>query len=62
MSNRMQYSQNNSVAFSRICAIWGVGDYMVEEVTVGEVYWVESMSTEVPGRNNRSRKQVFLSR
>jgi hypothetical protein len=44
--------RNNSVVFSRMRAIWGVGNYLVEEVSDGEVSRPESRSHDVPGRNN----------
>ena len=43
MSTRMKYSQNNSVVFSRISAILGVGNPSGREVYDGETIGQKSM-------------------
>jgi hypothetical protein len=43
MGNRMEYSENNSVVFSRISAILGVGNTERRKVSDGEVGVQESM-------------------
>jgi hypothetical protein len=43
MGNRMEYSENNSVVFSRISAILSVGNKERRKVSDGEVCVQESM-------------------
>jgi hypothetical protein len=43
MGDRMEYSENNSVVFSRISAILGVGNTERRKVSDGEVCVQESM-------------------
>jgi hypothetical protein len=54
---RMKYSRNNSVAFSRISAIWGDGNCLVEEVSDGEMEWI-SASFYRPGSLRTNKKWV----
>ena len=53
MGNRMEYSENNSVVFSRISVILGVGNTERQKVSDGEVGVQESMFSLVPGVNPR---------
>jgi hypothetical protein len=53
----MKYSRNNSVAFLRICDIWGVGNCLVEEVSEGEMEWI-SASFYWPGSLRTNKKWV----
>ena len=53
MGDRMEYSENNSVVFSRISVILGVGNTERRKVSDGEVGVHESMFSLVPGVNPR---------
>jgi hypothetical protein len=53
MGNRMEYSENNSVVFSRISVILGVGNTERRKVSDGEAGVQESMFSLVPGVNPR---------
>jgi hypothetical protein len=57
MGARMKYSRNNSVVFSRISAIMGVGNYLVEEVSDGEMEWIKCIFSR-PGSLRTNKKWV----
>jgi len=53
--------RNNSVAFSRMRAIWGVGNCLLEEVSDGEVSLAERRSHEDPGLNSDPQNRPSFS-
>jgi hypothetical protein len=53
MGDRMEYSENNSVIFSRISVILGVGNTERRKVSDGDVGVQESMFSIVPRVNSR---------